>query len=50
VCRRANALPGDSVCFDARIRNWDEEWLSELLAEALRLKDKSAAEGQATAH
>ena len=33
-------MPGDSMCFDDRIRNWDEEWVSELLEEALRLKDK----------
>ena len=43
-------MPGDTVCFDTRIRNWDEEWLSELLAEALRLKEKSSAEGKAVAH
>jgi len=34
-------LAGDTGYFDARIRNWDEEWLSELLEEALRLKGKS---------
>jgi len=27
--------------FDARIRYWEEEWLSQLLEEALRLKGKS---------
>lgn len=31
-------MPGDSGCFDDRIRNWDEEWVSQLLEEALRLK------------
>ena len=31
-------MPGDSMCYDARIRYWEEEWLSQLLAEALRLK------------
>jgi hypothetical protein len=33
-------MPGDTMCFDDRIRNWDEEWVSQLLEEALRLKDK----------
>lgn len=33
-------MPGDSMCFDDRIRNWDEEWVSQLLEEALRLKNK----------
>lgn len=33
-------LPDDTMCFDDRIRNWDEEWVSQLLEEALRLKDK----------
>jgi len=33
-------MPGDSVCWDDRVRNWDEEWLSQLLEEALRLKEK----------
>lgn len=28
------------MCFDARIRYWEEEWLSQLLEEALRLKGK----------
>jgi len=31
-------MPGDYGCFDDRIRNWDEEWVSQLLEEALRLK------------
>jgi len=26
------------MTYDARIRYWDEEWLSQLLEEALRLK------------
>ena len=43
-------MPGDSVWFDTRIRNWDEEWLSELLSEALRLKEKSSTEERAAAH
>lgn len=29
------------MCFDARIRYWEEEWLSQLLEEALRLKGES---------
>ena len=34
-------MPGESMCFDARIRYWEEEWLSQLLEEALRLKGNS---------
>jgi hypothetical protein len=34
-------LPGESMCHDARIRYWEEEWLSKLLAEAVRLKSES---------
>lgn len=34
-------VPGESMTYDARIRYWEEEWLSELLQEALRLKDAS---------
>jgi hypothetical protein len=30
--------PGESMTYDARIRYWEEEWLSQLLEEALRLK------------
>jgi hypothetical protein len=37
-CRRPETMPGDYGCFDDRIRNWDEEWVSQLLEEALRLK------------
>ena len=41
-CRRRHHLvPGESMTYDARIRYWEEEWLSELLQEALRLKDAS---------
>ncbi|HUS56723.1 MAG TPA: hypothetical protein VMY17_01745 [Thermoplasmata archaeon] len=29
------------MCHDARIRYWEEEWLSKLLAEAIRLKSES---------
>jgi len=35
-------VPGESMTYDARIRYWEEEWLSELLQEALRLKDESS--------
>ena len=34
----------DTACYDDRIRNWDEEWVSQLLEEALRLKKMSAKE------
>jgi hypothetical protein len=30
------------MCFDARIRYWEEEWLSQLLEEALRLKGNAS--------
>jgi len=33
----------ESMTWDARLRYWDEEWLSQLLEEALRLKSKSKA-------
>lgn len=33
--------PGESMTYDARIRYWEEEWLSQLLEEALRLKGKA---------
>ncbi|MCU0852468.1 MAG: hypothetical protein MUC90_04325 [Thermoplasmata archaeon] len=32
--------PGDVICYDDRVRNWEEEWVSQLLEEALRLKEK----------
>jgi hypothetical protein len=35
-------MPGESMCFDARIRYWEEEWLSQLLEEALRLKGNAS--------
>ena len=38
--KEAGRMPGESMCFDARIRYWEEEWLSQLLEEALRLKGK----------
>jgi hypothetical protein len=38
VGKEAGNMPGESMCFDARIRYWEEEWLSQLLEEALRLK------------
>ena len=34
-------MPGESMCYDARIRYWEEEWLSQLLAEAMRLKGQA---------
>ena len=37
-------MPGESMCFDARIRYWEEEWLSQLLEEALRLKGEAPQE------
>ena len=40
--RRPEFMPGDYGCFDDRIRNWDEEWVSQLLEEALRLKKQFA--------
>jgi hypothetical protein len=36
------------MCFDARIRYWEEEWLSQLLEEALRLKGKVPVPEQST--
>jgi hypothetical protein len=35
-------MPGESMCYDARIRYWEEEWLSRLLEDALRLKGQAA--------
>ncbi len=37
-----NMTPGESMTYDARIRYWEEEWLSQLLEEALRLKKDAA--------
>jgi len=36
-----NVMPGelDSMTCEARIRYWEEEWLSQLLEEAMRLKE-----------
>lgn len=39
-------MPGDAICSDARLKYWEEEWLSQLLSEALRLKGLTP-EGQA---
>ena len=36
-------MPGESMCYDARIRYWEEEWVSQLLAEALRLKGETSS-------
>ena len=33
----------ESMTWDARLRYWDEEWLSQLLEEAMRLKTKAAS-------
>ncbi len=38
---RSEMSPGESMTYDARIRYWEEEWLSQLLEEALRLKGKA---------
>jgi hypothetical protein len=36
-----NIMPGelDSMTCEARIRYWEEEWVSQLLEEAMRLKE-----------
>jgi hypothetical protein len=31
-------MPGEAICSEARLKYWEEEWLSQLLSEALRLK------------
>ena len=42
-------MPGEAICSEARLKYWEEEWLSQLISEALRLKkhapeeDKSAS-------
>jgi hypothetical protein len=36
--------PGESMTYDARIRYWEEEWISQLLEEALRLKSTLSAD------
>ena len=36
--------PGESMTYDARIRYWEEEWISQLLEEALRLKGSVGGE------
>ncbi len=35
-------IEGESMDCEARLRYWEEEWLSELLEEALRLKGKAS--------
>jgi len=40
---------GESMTYDARIRYWEEEWLSQLLEEALRLKGNASGEKSACA-
>lgn len=37
-------MPGDSICTDARLKYWEEEWLTLLLSEALRLKNVTSEE------
>ena len=44
ICSSAGGqsiMPGelDSMTCEARIRYWEEEWLSQLLEEAMRLKE-----------
>jgi len=34
----------DVMTYEARIRYWEEEWLSQLLEEALRLKKDTSSE------
>ena len=34
----------EAMTYEARIRYWEEEWLSQLLEEALRLKGKASDE------
>ncbi len=34
----------DTMTYEARIRYWEEEWLSQLLEEALRLKKDTSSE------
>ena len=41
-------MPGESMCFDARIRYWEEEWLSRLLEDAIRLKGETSADEPST--
>ena len=43
ICRHAGGQcimsdEPESMTYEARIRYWEEEWLSQLLEEALRLK------------
>jgi len=56
ICLRVGEYkmsPGESMTYDARIRYWEEEWLSQLLEEALRLKgsisNREAASGESSA-
>jgi len=43
-CGGQNSMSGEleSMDCEARIRYWEEEWLSQLLEEALRLKGKAS--------
>jgi hypothetical protein len=44
VPQETTTMPGESMYCDARIRYWEEEWISQLLDEAMRLKGKRPAE------
>jgi len=42
--QETTTMTGESMYCDARIRYWEEEWISQLLDEAMRLKGKRPAE------
>ena len=42
-------MPGEAICSEARLKYWEEEWLSQLLSEALRLKGFKPEEDAAKA-
>ncbi len=42
-------MPGEAICSEARLKYWEEEWLSQLLSEALRLKGFNPEEEAAKA-
>lgn len=39
-------MPGEAICSEARLKYWEEEWLSQLISEALRLKKRTPEEDQ----
>jgi hypothetical protein len=49
-CRRTQDMSGESMTYDARIRYWEEEWLSQLLEEALRLKGETCDDRSSSEH